>query len=137
MAHLHVREETKPLEHRVAVSPANAKRLIDAGYRLSVERFPNRAFRDEEYEQVGCTMVEPGSWKTADESAFIVGLKELPEEDTPLKHRHIYFAHCYKGQTDWDKILGRFQSGNGLLLDLGTFLCMLIPLYSIYKQNFW
>lgn len=117
--HLYVRAETKPLEKRVAISPANAKKLIDAGYVLSVERFPERAFRDEEYESVGCTLVDNGSWPTAPESAFIVGLKELPEEDTPLKHRHIYFAHCYKGQTDWDKVLGRFQAGKGLLLDLG------------------
>ena len=53
---------------------------------------------------VGCTMVETGSWKTAaPKDAFIVGLKELPENDTsPLVHRHIFFGHAYKGQAGAD-----------------------------------
>lgn len=25
-----------------------------------------------------------------------MGIKELPDEDLPLKHRHIYFGHAYK-----------------------------------------
>ena len=25
-----------------------------------------------------------------------MGLKELPEANTPLEHTHIYFGHCYK-----------------------------------------
>jgi saccharopine dehydrogenase (NAD+, L-lysine-forming) len=31
-------------------------------------------------------------------SHIIVGLKELEEEDFPLAHTHVQFAHCYKGQ---------------------------------------
>jgi saccharopine dehydrogenase (NAD+, L-lysine-forming) len=36
----------------------------------------------------------------------------------PLKHTHIQFAHCYKGQGGWDKVLSRFPRGGGSLLDL-------------------
>lgn len=60
-----------------------------------------------------------GSWRTAPSDAYIVGLKELPEgEDGPLSHTHIFFAHCFKNQGGWTDILGRFDAGNGTILDL-------------------
>ena len=37
---------------------------------------------------------------------IILGIKELPEEDTPLVHQHIFFAHAYKGQKGWKETLG-------------------------------
>lgn len=37
-----------------------------------------------------------GSWTSAPEDAIILGLKELPENNDPITHRHVYFAHCYK-----------------------------------------
>jgi len=36
----------------------------------------------------------------------------------PLKHVHIQFAHCYKQQAGWEKVLSRFSRGGGTLLDL-------------------
>ena len=36
----------------------------------------------------------------------------------PLKHVHVQFAHCYKQQAGWEKVLARFAQGNGVLLDL-------------------
>ncbi|GIZ49601.1 hypothetical protein CKM354_001263100 [Cercospora kikuchii] len=115
---LHVRAETKPLEHRSAVTPTVAKKLVEAGYTVNVERSPLSIFPDEEYEGTGATLVPTGSWTEAPKEHIIVGLKELPEEDFPLKHTHVQFAHCYKGQGGWDKVLGRFPRGKGTLLDL-------------------
>lgn len=46
--------------------------------------------------RVGCKVVDEGSWPDAPTDAYIVGIKELPNEDHPLKHRHIYFGHAYK-----------------------------------------
>lgn len=83
---LHVRAETKPLEHRSAVTPTVAKKLVDAGYEVHVERSPLSIFKDEEYEGTGATLVPTGSWTEAPKEHIIVGLKELPEEDFPLKH---------------------------------------------------
>ena len=69
--------------------------------------------------RVGCRLVEKGTWRTAPLDYTIVGLKELPEnDDTPLVHRHIFFAHCFKQQAGWRELLGRFAAGNGSLLDL-------------------
>lgn len=48
----------------------------------------------------------------------IIGLKELPESSDPLIHTHIQFAHCYKRQAGWSKILDRFSRGGGKLYDL-------------------
>ena len=41
-------------------------------------------------------MAPTGSWASAPKDAFIVGLKELPDTDDPVTHRHIFYAHAYK-----------------------------------------
>jgi saccharopine dehydrogenase (NAD+, L-lysine forming) len=48
--HLWLRCETKPLEHRAALSPNTAKILVDAGFKVFVERDQQRIFDDSEYE---------------------------------------------------------------------------------------
>ena len=83
---LHVRAEKKALEHRSAITPTIAKKLVDAGYTVNVERSPLSIFPDEEYEGTGASLVPTGSWEEAPKEHIIVGLKELPEEDFPLKH---------------------------------------------------
>lgn len=70
--------------------------------------------------RVGCPLVPALSWKTdAPADAYIVGLKELPEnDDSPLHHTHIFFAHCFKNQGGWKELLHRFDAGKGTILDL-------------------
>lgn len=90
---------------------------------------------------VGCPLVEKLSWKTdAPADAYIVGLKELPEnDDSPLHHTHIFFAHCFKNQGGWKELLQRFDAGKGTILDLeflndsngkNIFYCLWAILYS-------
>lgn len=117
-AHIWLRDETKPQEHRTALTPQDARRLTAAGFKVTVESSEVRVFADNEYVKSSCSLVAPGSWRTAPRDAFILGLKELPTETTPLSHRHIYFAHAYKEQAGWRELLGRFTQGRGLLLDL-------------------
>jgi len=116
---LWLRNETKYGEGRVAITPANALKLIKNGYTIYVERSKTRCFNDIEYEKVGCELVTTNSWPNAPKHYYIVGLKEL-EPDWPkvLKHRHIMFGHCYKGQNEAIPLLKRFINGNGELLDL-------------------
>lgn len=78
---IHLRSETKPLEHRSALTPTTAKALVDAGYTLNVERSPVRIFDDAEFEKAGATLVEEGSWVNAPTDHVILGLKELTEDD--------------------------------------------------------
>ncbi|KAJ3385992.1 saccharopine dehydrogenase (NAD+, L-lysine-forming) [Chytriomyces confervae] len=117
--HIWVRAETKHQEHRTALTPNAAKQLVDAGFTVSVERCTERIFNDADYEGTGVTMVPHGTWRTAPADAYILGLKELPEnDDSALPHAHIMFAHCFKGQAGWREVLDRFKRGNGTLLDL-------------------
>lgn len=83
---LHCRAETKPLEHRAALTPTTAKKLVAAGYVVNIERSPLSIFPDSEYEGTGASLVPTGSWIDAPSEHIVVGLKELPEEDFPLKH---------------------------------------------------
>ncbi|KZZ87755.1 Alanine dehydrogenase/PNT [Ascosphaera apis ARSEF 7405] len=121
---LHLRAEEKIMEHRSALTPETTRKLVDAGYTINVERTPlepirKRIFPDAEFEAAGATLVPEGSWVNAPEDHIIVGLKELDEtKDFPLKHAHVTFAHCYKNQGGWEKALGRWSRGGGLLYDL-------------------
>ena len=64
-------------------------------------------------------MVDEGSWPDAPKDHIIIGLKELEDKDPfPLIHEHITFAHCYKNQGGWQKVLGRWPRGGGVLYDL-------------------
>jgi saccharopine dehydrogenase (NAD+, L-lysine forming) len=47
---LWLRCEKKPFERRAALTPAIAKKLIDAGFDIIVERDNQRIFDDAEYE---------------------------------------------------------------------------------------
>ncbi|KAI5965915.1 LYS1 [Candida pseudojiufengensis] len=116
---LHLRAETKPLEARAALTPTTTKQLIDAGFKVYVEKSSQSTFNIDEYEKVGAEIVPEGSWVDAPKERIIFGLKELPETDTfPLIHEHIQFAHCYKNQNGWEKVLKRFPDGKGTLYDL-------------------
>ncbi|RCI15907.1 hypothetical protein L249_1766 [Ophiocordyceps polyrhachis-furcata BCC 54312] len=116
-----LRAEQKPLEHR-SFSPAVVRSLVQAGYPVRVERSspdPKRIFDDNEYEAAGATLVPTGGWPdAAPGSALILGLKEIPEADFALTNDHISFAHCYKNQGGWDKVLSRFPRGRSTLYDL-------------------
>lgn len=116
--HLWLRCEKKEFERRSALTPTTAKKLIDAGFQISVERDEQRIFDDAEFEAVGCTLVENNSWPTAPTDVPIIGLKELPVSQEPLPHTHIQFAHCYKRQAGWSSVLARFYKGGGTLYDL-------------------
>ncbi|KAI8816105.1 uncharacterized protein EV422DRAFT_333926 [Fimicolochytrium jonesii] len=119
--HFWLRAETKKNERRTALTPDVCNKLIrDHSFAITVEKSTDRIFDIAEYERIGCKIAETGSWQTsAPADAYIVGLKELPETDTsPLSHTHIMFAHCFKNQRDWEKVLSRFDRGHGTLLDL-------------------
>ncbi|KAJ3211321.1 Saccharopine dehydrogenase [Dinochytrium kinnereticum] len=117
--HLWLRAETKKNERRTALTPSVVTTLQENGFKVTVEKCTQRIFDDADYTKVGATLVEGGSWKTAPADAYIVALKELPENDSsPLPHTHIMFAHCFKKQEGWRDVLSRFERGNGTLLDL-------------------
>ncbi|MDX8354544.1 saccharopine dehydrogenase [Cognatiyoonia sp. IB215182] len=118
MVHLWVRSEARAHEERVGLTSQGAAKLIGAGFRVTVEESAQRILPVADYAGAGCEIAPEFSWVDAPDDAIIFGLKELPEDGTPLRHRHIMFGHAYKGQPAGQILLGRFKAGGGTLLDL-------------------
>ena len=118
MTHLWVRAEQRPFEERVGITATGAKALLDAGFRVTVEHSARRALPIEAYRAAGVELAPENSWPDAPHDALIFGLKELPDDDSPLPHRHIMFGHAFKGQHSGRRLLGRFRAGGGMLYDL-------------------
>ncbi len=118
MTHLWVRAEQRPNEDRVGLTPEGAKALLAAGIKVTVEESSVRAIPLQGYVDAGCEIAPENSWPGAPADAIIFGLKELPEDGTPLPHRHIMFGHAFKGQHSGKAFLERFKAGGGTLYDL-------------------
>jgi saccharopine dehydrogenase (NAD+, L-lysine-forming) len=118
VTHLWVRAEQRPFEERVGLMPEGVAALIKAGIRVSVEASSVRAIPIDGYRAAGAEIVAENSWPQAPRDAIIFGLKELPEDGTPLPHRHIMFGHAFKGQPAGRVLLERFRAGGGTLYDL-------------------
>jgi saccharopine dehydrogenase (NAD+, L-lysine-forming) len=118
MTHLWVRAEQRPNEDRVGLTPEGAKALLSGGIKVTVEESSVRAIPLQGYIDAGCEIAPENSWPTAPADSIIFGLKELPEDGTPLPHRHIMFGHAFKGQHSGKALLDRFAAGGGTLYDL-------------------
>jgi saccharopine dehydrogenase (NAD+, L-lysine-forming) len=118
MTHLWVRAEQRPNEERVGLTPEGAAALVRAGISVTVEASSVRAIPIDGYRAAGCAIADENLWPRAPADAIIFGLKELPEDGTPLTHRHIMFGHAYKGQPAGRVLLQRFKAGRGTLYDL-------------------
>ena len=118
MTHLWVRAEQRANEERVGLTPEGAAALIAKGLQVTVEESSVRAILIDGYRDAGCEIAPENSWPNAPDDAIIFGLKELPEDGTPLRHKHIMFGHAYKGQPTGQELLRRFKAGGGALYDL-------------------
>lgn len=118
MTHLWVRAESRPNEDRVGITPEGVAELLAQGMAVTVEDSASRIIPTEAYREAGATIVPAGSWAEAPTDAIIFGLKELPEDGSPLRHRHIMFGHTFKGQPTGKLLLKRFKAGGGALYDL-------------------
>jgi saccharopine dehydrogenase (NAD+, L-lysine forming) len=116
--HLWVRAEQRGNEARVGVTPAGVVALLAAGVKVTVEHSSVRATPIDGYFATGCAIAPENSWPDAPADAIVFGLKELLEDGTPLRHRHIMFGHAYKGQSAGRVLLERFAAGGGTLFDL-------------------
>lgn len=118
MSHLWVRAEQRDNETRTGLTPEGAAKLIAAGIRVTVEDSPKRCLPTDRYAAAGAEIAPAFSWPDAPGDAIVFGLKELPEDGTPLPHRHIMFGHAFKGQPTGQRLLHRFKAGGGTLYDL-------------------
>ncbi len=113
-----IRDEDRATERRAPIKPNDARKLLAAGFDVSVERSEKRVFPDAEYADAGCELIPAGSWKNVSPGVTILGLKELPDEPKNLTSAFVHFAHIYKNQTGWKDEVMRFADGGGRLYDL-------------------
>lgn len=118
VTHLWLRAESRPNERRTGLMPDGVRALIAAGYQVTVEESRQRAEPIAGYRDAGAQIVGEGTWPDAPRDAIILGLKELPEDGSPLPHRHVTFGHAFKGQPDGPTLLRRFRDAGGALFDL-------------------
>jgi len=118
MTHIWVRAEQRPNEERVGITPQGVAAMLAAGFQVTVEESSVRAIPIAGYRATGCAIAPENSWPDAPRDAIIFGLKELPEDGTPLPHRHILFGHAYKGQPAGAELLRRFKAGGGTMYDI-------------------
>jgi saccharopine dehydrogenase (NAD+, L-lysine forming) len=118
MTHIWVRAEQRPNEERVGITPQGVAAMLAAGFQVTVEESSVRAIPIDGYRATGCAIAPENSWPDAPRDAIVFGLKELPEDGTPLPHRHILFGHAYKGQPAGQNLLRRFKAGGGTLYDI-------------------
>ncbi|WP_045387953.1 saccharopine dehydrogenase [Falsirhodobacter sp. alg1] len=116
--HLWLRHEQRPHEQRAGLMPDGVAALIDSGFHITVEDSPARCVPTQAYIDAGADIAPAASWVMAPQDAIILGLKELPDDDAPLVHRHIMFGHAFKGQAAGQRLLDRFRHGGGTLYDL-------------------
>lgn len=111
-----LREEDKASDARAPLSPAAAAQLVEAGWRVQVER-SERVFSDGEFGEAGCQLVEPGSWMEAGSDTLVLGVGPLPETPDRLKARYAHFSRLYAEPSGWQDELTRFRAGGGRLYD--------------------
>lgn len=118
MTHLWVRAESRRNEDRVGITPDGVADLIAQGFTVTVEDSARRILPIDGYAAAGARIAPEGSWTAAPPDAIVFGLKELPEDNSVLPHRHIMFGHAFKGQRSAETLLRRFRAGGGRLYDL-------------------
>ncbi|MBP7146987.1 MAG: hypothetical protein KBD01_05545 [Acidobacteria bacterium] len=89
-----IRAEDKNIwERRVPLTPHAVMDLAEHGVEVWVERFPRRAFLDEDYEAAGARMVDDVT-----PCELVLGIKEIPVEHFRRGSAYMFFSHTIKGQ---------------------------------------
>lgn len=89
--------EIKENEYRVAITPGNVKKLVDAGHDVYVENNAGEAasFTNDKYEAAGAKIL-PDEEAVFHEAEMIIKVKEiLPPEFGLLKEKHILFTYIH------------------------------------------
>jgi len=94
MKKLGIKKETKNVwERRVPLNPQAVKELINNGFEVVVQPSETRIYKDEEFKEVGAKLC-----KNLSNCDFILGVKEIYQEDLIPGKPHLFFSHVIKGQ---------------------------------------
>lgn len=111
MKKLGIIRETKNIwERRVALNPPAVKKLVEKGFEVIVQPSEIRIYKDEEYQKAGAIIDNDLS-----DCDFIIGVKEIKNEDMILGKPHLFFSHVIKGQ-DYNMPMLQFILDNDITL---------------------
>ncbi len=106
-------------EKRTAITPKNAKRIVDLGFKLLIEPAVDteteeikRAFSDSEYQNVGAEIKNELSG-----AKVIFGLKEINTNKILPNKTYLFFSHTHKGQKKNMQMLKELVKNNSTLID--------------------
>ena len=107
------KEDKNRWERRVPITPEQVLRLKEQyGVETVIQSFPNRAFRDAEFEGAGATVV-PG----LPDTKVTFAVKEIPVRHLRQGNTYIFFAHVIKGQDYNMPMLRRMMELGCTLID--------------------
>jgi len=107
------REDKNKWERRVPLVPEDIKNLINNhNIEVLVQKSDIRAFRDEEFVQVGAKIVEDLS-----QARVIFAVKEIPLELLERNKTYIFFSHTIKGQSHNMPMLSKIMELGSNLID--------------------
>ncbi len=113
-----LREEDRPNDARAPLTPADAAQLVEADWRVLVERSSARVFSDGEYGEAGCQLTEPGSWAEAGSDSLVLGVGPLPDAPDALRANYVHISRLLDEPDGWRDQMARFQRGKGRLFDI-------------------
>ena len=90
-----IKEGKVPVDHRVPLTPRQAKEVMDTfpGVTVVAQASDVRVFKDEEYSEMGVEVV-----KSLDDCEVIFGVKEVPISDLLENKTFFFFSHTIKEQ---------------------------------------
>ena len=120
---IYIRREYNEFEYRTPIVPSDINNLIHMGFVVYVQTSKHRFFLDNEYKENGAIITEKYWYDDlVFNNALIIGLKEIEDLHKLSHHRHLYFSHSYKGQTNCQEILSAFMKSSSIIYDFEYFV---------------
>lgn len=108
-----IREEKKPFDRRVVLSPSQCKELSsNDNVRIFVQPSPHRCFSDNDYRDNGCVIQED-----MQECDILLGVKEVPVNCLIKNQTYMFFSHTIKKQEYNRELLKKLISNNITMID--------------------
>lgn len=108
-----IKEGKVPVDHRVPLTPAQAREVMDRfGVEVKVQRSDVRIFRDSEYEALGIEVVDE-----VGDCDVLMGVKEVPKDQLIVDKTYFFFSHTMKQQPYNRDLLKTIVQKNIRLID--------------------
>lgn len=114
-----IRETKKPADRRVPLTPQQAKDLMQVfpSIQIRVESSKDRAYKDEEYAEMGIELTDSKGMKSCD---LLMGVKEVSVKSLIPGKDYMFFSHTIKKQPYNQKLFHSIRENKIRLIDYET-----------------